>query len=299
MSTSKIAEGDTDRLDTGRRGLFRNLGLGAAGVAVGAAGLSLMAKPANAQPQTDIDPEILNFALNLEYLEANFYSLAVTGEPLPRRLTIGSTVDNEVIGGAMVPFKTTSIQQYARNIYVDEKQHVEFLRAGLGAGNYVGQPKIDFQTSFTTLAVAAGVIQQGQTFDPFADETSFLIGAYIFEDVGVTAYHGALTLITNSAYLTAASGIMAVEAYHAGTVRSLLASAGAGETTDEISKLRAKLSGANDDQGILRPNGMLNIAPTDTNALAYSRTTRQVMNIVYGAPNASRGLFFPNGMASL
>jgi hypothetical protein len=44
---------------------------------------------------------------------------------------------------------------------------------------------------------------------------------------------------------------------------------------------------------------MLNIAPTDTNALAFPRTTQQVMNIVYGAQNAMSGLFYPKGMASL
>jgi hypothetical protein len=297
MSPSKIAERETEFLDTGRRGLFRNLGLGAAGVAAGVAGLPLLAAPAHAAEDTD--RAILNFALNLEYLEANFYSLATTGEALPRKLTTGATVDGKVSGGAMVPFQSSTIQQYAHNIYADERAHVGFLRDALGAGNYVAQPEIDLQDSFTTLAVAAGLIQQGQTFNPFADETSFLLGAYIFEDVGVTAYLGALSSITYGGYVTAAGGILAVEAYHAATIRELLGTAGAGVATDKISRLRAQLSGANDDEGILRPNRMLNIAPTDTNALAFPRTTQQVMNIVYGAQNAMSGLFYPKGMASL
>jgi hypothetical protein len=145
-----------------------------------------------------------------------------------------------------------------------------------------------------------------------------LLGAYVFEDVGVTAYHGAAPLITNRAILDKAAGILAAEAYHAGIIRTSLFVSGFASQTNAISNLRASLDGTihtqnQDDFGVgttAAPmlanlsnvtNGSLlggfpGNSPPGNNAIAFDRTTRQVLNIVYGAPNASSGLFFPAGL---
>ena len=283
----------------GRRSLLRKAGLSAAGLAamstVAASGLALSARQARADTSLDVD--ILNFALNLEYLEANYYLIAATGQNLAAYTSInGSGAAGGVTGGNAVNFQLPILAQYANNIAADELAHVNFLRGALD-GAQVAQPAIDLGF-FNDLGIAAGL---GAGFNPFGDEISFLLGAYVFEDVGVTAYGGALRYISNPDYVEAAGAIEAIEAYHAGTIRTLLSSVGAGEVVGKISALRAMLSGASpaDDQGILQPNGAVNIAPADVNALAFRRTPQQVLNIVYATPPSATGTsggFFPSGM---
>lgn len=256
----------------------------------------------------DIDPDILNFALNLEYLEAEFYSRSVFGYGLPTaELTgsgSGSGTQGTVTGGRKVPFKSRTTFQLARQIASDEAAHVILLRHVLmQAGAYVAaEPTIDLTNSFTNAAVAAGLISAGQTFDPFADENSFLLAAFIFEDVGVSAYAGAAAKITNKSYLTTAAQILATEAYHAGSLRTRLYLGGYGQQTDKIAALRAKASGTGpgtnlpaDDIGVLT-DGMATIADVNANALAHTRTPQQVLNVVYLGQGTTGGGFFPNGV---
>src|ERR1700754_1642936 len=136
------------------------------------------------------DSAILNFALTLEYLEAEFYLRAVTGQGLGDGQIGGLGVPGPVTGGHKVDFESKLAGQYAAEIAADEKAHVAFFRDALGSA-CVARPAIDLDQAFSAAATAADLIAPGQTFDPFADENSFLLGAFLFEDVGVTAFKGA------------------------------------------------------------------------------------------------------------
>ena len=293
-SSDAVEDTGTERRSLGRAAL------GAA--AIGAMGLAGMALPVvTAQAQTITDVDIFNFALNLEYLEAEFYLRAATGSGLIAADTTGTGALGSVTGGARVPFRSTYVQQYAEKIAIDEQVHVKFIRTVLGSAA-VARPAIDFTNAFTGLAVAAGLIVPGQTFNPFADEISFLLGAFVFEDVGVTAYGGAAALINNRTLVSYAASVLAVEAYHGGAIRALLANLGGQAAVNKITALRAQLSnsglpGEGDERALTTPGGnFYNIAPTDDQGQTFRRTPRQVLNIVYGAVNAPRGLFFPAGM---
>ncbi|RFA18741.1 ferritin-like domain-containing protein, partial [Subtercola boreus] len=107
-------------------------------------------------------------------------------------------------------------------------------------------------------------------------------------------------LITNKTYLEAAAGILAVEAYHAGIIRTSLYAKGLADAANAISDARDSLDGpTDDDQGITdkAAGGALNLVPTDANAIAFSRTPGQVLNVVYLNNKAvTKGGFFPAGV---
>lgn len=285
-----------------RRDFFR-----LAATAAVAAPLALTIGGQRVSAQTALsDADILNFALNLEYLEAQFYLYAVTGAGLPAGLTTGTGTQGPVTGGRQVNFSDRLVREYANEIASDEQAHVAFLRNALGAAA-VAQPAIDIGTSptgaFSTAARAAGLIGAGESFDPYANDENFLLGAFIFEDVGVTAYKGASPLISNKTFLEAAAGILAVEAYHAANVRTTLYRKGIQtpaliSATEAISNARDSLDGPPDkDQGIAPRDNASNIAPLDNNGLAFSRSPGEVLNIVYLTTMArTQGGFFPAGV---
>jgi hypothetical protein len=300
------------------------------------AGLVLAGVTKKADAATLTDTDILNFALNLEYLEANFYNLAVNGQTIDKLSTpigitgtgtqgIVVTKGSNNYASCKVNFTIPTIAAYAKETAIEETKHVAFLRGALTT-SAVAQPQIDLVNSFNKLAVAAGI---GSTFDPFSSDAFFLIGAYIFEDVGVTAYHGAAGSILSSSTLAAAVGIHAVEAYHAGLVRTSINALDANPTlsgvpmgtltnlTQKISAARSSLANPTpppagtsfttdggltaDDQGI--DNTVLvalnsasatfpstTIIDADNHSIGFARTPGQILSIVTGvSPAAASG----------
>lgn len=254
------------------------------------ASTAMISTPAEAAHLSDSD--ILNFALNLEYLEAEYYLRGVTGQTLDQ--AVGSSLGGSVQGGRKVTFSNPVRQGFAEDIAHNELSHVKFLRTTLG-DKAIARPTIDLDAGFHAVAQAAGLT----AFDPFADEMSFYIGAFLFEDVGVTAYKAAANLIHDQKILTAAAGILATEAYHAGVIRSVLYKMGASaiSASTAISGVRNSLNGStNLDQPIV-VDGHANIIPADADSIAFGRTPQQVHNIVFANPAAgvTRGGFFPDG----
>ena len=321
MATQETQLLDETIVNTRRKMVTTLAGAALATMAFGAV------KAANAA--TIGDGDILNFALNLEYLEANFYALATQGTTIDQ-LGVGigagtaaspkavvTTKNSNNYASCAVPWTVPVIQAYANETATEEMNHVIFLRNALNALTTpyaVAQPPLDLYNSFIALGNKIGV----SNFDPFASDANFLIGAYIFEDVGVTAYAGAASLISSNAYLVAAAGILAVEAYHAGLIRTSIFAMDVANGNTALETLSQRISVARQNDGVgADDNGVqiiatpLNGATTTAqgvtiadvnpaNGLAYTRTTSAVLQVVTGATTSPyTGLFFPSGMNGL
>ncbi|QNQ09158.1 ferritin-like domain-containing protein [Sphingomonas alpina] len=262
--------------------------------------------PTGSPTPTLLDPDVLNFALNLKFLKAQFYAWAANGAALATTLTDGVGTAGAVTGGAAVTFSDTVLQQYAKEIAADQVAHITLLRFLLGSAR-VAQPALNIDGiaatgAFSVLAQGAGIVAAGGTFNPYASETNFLTAAFLFEDVGVTALNYLFPKVTNATFREALAGLIAAEGYSSGLIRSVITQKGGTvlANADKISDRRDFFDGTGNelDQGVTGTGTATNIVPTDnTTGLPFLRTTGQVLNIFYlNQAAVVGGGFFPSGL---
>ncbi len=182
-----------ERLD-GRRTIVKSIVKKGGLMALSAVPIALGSLFSKAYGQTSSGQilDVLNFALTLEYLEAEFYNKG-----------------NASAG--LIPDKYRPSFQVISD---HENEHVQFLKTTVSAlgGTPVSKPTFDF---------SAG---KGSGTGPFAgvfmNFDLFLAVSQTFEDTGVRAYKGqAGNLISSNEVLRAALRIHSVEARHAAHVR--------------------------------------------------------------------------------
>ena len=267
------------RLD--RRKLITNLSMaaGAAGM-LGVAGCSnagpAAVAPGNTSPTVQ---DILNFALNLEYFEASYYSYIVTGAGLPASLM--GTSPGTVTGGQQVTFQYSAIANIAANLMTEEVEHVQLLIATInsvfGAGAAISMPNLNL--------AAAGAV---------TNDATFVATSRTIEGVGVSAYAGGAQYLTsNIVALDYAAQILSTESQHEGALRQACIYFPSGTITSPAA-----------DALDTPPTVTEFFNTNNSTGLALARTISQVLGIVYTGPNAAtttpatgitKGGFFPSG----
>lgn len=260
-----------------RRSMLQKLGAASAAVAAGAA---LGSKKLMAQASGTPTPEdVVQFALNLEYLEAEFYSVATTGQTLEQRgytfTGIGTPGPTTTMYGA-VNFANNIILTggVANDIALDELNHVLLLRSALTANGItpITKPAINLDA----------LAPKGASL---ANEQAFLLLGRIFEDIGLSAYAGGAPYLSGSVYLQTAARIAGVEGEHVANLRLQIARLGI--ASPQI-----------DAADVVPPPAGTNFFSTNTaNGLCAIRTPGQVLYLAFGnVAGATNGGFFPAGV---
>ncbi len=243
-----------------------------------------------AQGTTPPITDVLNFALNLEYLEANLYSIVTTGNPISSTLmgTSPGTITGSP-GKLTLAMATTSLFQA---LVQDETNHINLLRSTITSlgGTPISMPNIYY--------AAMGNIET---------EAQLYAVTRQFTATGNGAYAGAAQfLVSNPAVLTVASQILAAEGQHLGAVNfELVVSPNAGAAPQGAVDFQDTLPSATQFFNVFVAGAANANTSNQSPGLAPARTTSQDLGIVYGVSTPTTltpttgittGGFFPSGV---
>ncbi|XP_008779568.1 desiccation-related protein PCC13-62 [Phoenix dactylifera] len=260
-------------------------------------------------PKSDVD--LLEFPLNLEYLEAEFFLFGSLGHGLDQaapNLTMGGPPPLGAKKAALDPLIRDIVAQFAY-------QEVGHLRAIQSTVKGFPRPLLDLSSS-TFAKTMNEALQRNlePPFDPYANGINYLLASYVIPYVGLTGYVGANSKLMSARSKRLVAGLLAVESAQDAVIRSLLYERAwmkvepygitVAEFTGRISELRNKLGGSGvKDEGIVVPPAMGaegkipgNVIAGNEYSVGYERTPKEILRIVYGNGDAhTPGGFFPKG----
>ncbi|KAF5806174.1 hypothetical protein HanRHA438_Chr05g0227361 [Helianthus annuus] len=259
--------------------------------------------------KTDMD--LLEFPLNLEYFEAEYFLFGSTGKGL-------DSVEPRLAAGGPRPIgaKQANLSLLIKDVITQfAYQEVGHLRAIKKIVKGFPRPLLNLSAqSFGTVMNAAVGKPLSPPFDPYANDLNYLISCYVIPYVGLTGYVGANPKLESPVSRKLVAGLLGVESGQDAVIRSLLYEQAdekvspykmtVGEFTQKISQLRDKLGKDGvKDEGLdvpiqLGPEKKTqgNVLAGDQDSLAYGRTPQEILRIVYGTGDEKApGGFYPKG----
>lgn len=286
------------------RALNRRHFIAALGMTGAAAGAGMMSGCSTSNSvavttATTAQLDILNFALNLKFLQATFYSFITQGTDLTGAAATNSGAITNT--PSKLAFTVTNAQQITdmlNEIYYDEKNHVTTLLSLLGA-SAVFRPAINLG--------AFGAVTA----------TNALSIARLLEDVVVTAYAGLITGLASSD-ITVIGQVMGADSFHAGIIRlaalqnPTIAANIKADSTDVLpydpGTAALAAAGPTSNGAFFATAGASTASTTTPAGFAFTRNVSQALAVLYGTLPASSttvttasigttsGGFFPSGV---
>ncbi|KAJ0923024.1 hypothetical protein HanPSC8_Chr05g0210801 [Helianthus annuus] len=254
---------------------------------------------------------LLEFPLNLEYFEAEYFLFGSMGKGL-------DAIQPALAAGGPPPIgaKQANLSPLVKDIITQfGYQEVGHIRAIKKMVPGFPRPLLNLSAeAFGTVINAAFGMPLSPPFDPYANDINYLISCYIIPYVRLTGYVGANPKLESPVSKELVAGLLGVESGQDAVIRSLLYERAnekvvpykttVGEFTVKISQLRNKLG--NDglkDEGLKVPIELGaekkiqgNVLAADEDSLSYGRTPEEILRIVYGTGDAkSPGGFYPKG----
>jgi hypothetical protein len=266
--------------------------LGMTGAAAGS-GLLSGCSTSNIVPATTAtlgQTDILNFLLNIKFLQATFYAYVTLGTDISSAQTTGSGVVTNA--PAKLTFATQQITDLFNEIYYDEKNHLTTLYNLLGSA-VTPRPAINLGAFGTITATNAIAI------------------ARLLEDVGISAYAGAMASLSTSD-VTITTQILGTDGFHSGALRLVsiqnptLATYIKADSLDvapyDPNSATVAAAGPTASGAFFATAGATTSNTATPAAFSFVRSTSQALAILYGAPGApvgtgtASGGFFPSGV---
>ncbi|WVZ56907.1 hypothetical protein U9M48_007373 [Paspalum notatum var. saurae] len=258
------------------------------------------------------DVEPMQFALNLEYTEAEFFLHGAFGVGLDQ------IAPNLALGGPPpVGARKADLDEVTWRVIAEfglqEVGHIRAIQRTVGG---IPRPLIDLSAhNFGRVMDTAFGYHLDPPFDPYTSSLDFLLASYVIPYLGINGYVGTNPIIDGYETKKLLAGLLGVEAAQDAVLRGLLferlgaavppyGNITVAEFTDRVSAMRNRLGRCGvKDEGITVPRGLgaeraicTNVLSADGDSLSYARTPAELLRILYltGDEHLPGG-FFPEG----
>ncbi|KAF9666638.1 hypothetical protein SADUNF_Sadunf16G0249700 [Salix dunnii] len=262
-------------------------------------------------PVEATNKDLVQFPLNLEFLEAEFFLNSALGHGL-------DAIEPAFAAGGPPPIgaQKANLDPVTRRI-IEEfgYQEVGHLRAIITAVGGIPRPLYDLSPqTFAQLFDKAVGYKLNPPFNPYSNTVNYLLASYAIPYVGLVGYVGTIPYLANYTSRALVASLLGVESGQDAVIRTLLYEKAyekvwpynitVAEFTNAISSLRNELAMCGiRDEGLIVPLRLgaenrteSNILSADSNSLSYARTQPQVLRIIYGTGSEYRpGGFLPRG----
>ncbi|GMI66581.1 hypothetical protein like AT3G62730 [Hibiscus trionum] len=257
------------------------------------------------------DNDQIQFALNLEFLEADFFLFGALGKGLDDFAPSLALGGPPPAGGRMANLDPTT-RRIIEEFGYQEIGHIRAITQSVGG---IRRPQLNLSAeAFAAIMNQAMNTTLSPPFNPYANSINYLLASYVIPYVGLVGYVGTIPNLDRKTSLSLVASLLGVEAGQDAVIRGLLYER-ADETvspygltvtnfTNRISEFRNRLGMCGvKDEGLMVPVQLgaenrttSNILSADANSLSYSRTPAEILRIVYGTGSErSPGGFFPKG----